>query len=361
MRCISCGEFGTEWSSRRLPGPANCNPFEINVLAARAMQSTGNGQTALNDIFSSLGISHGGLHNKTFQHYLRAKLNPAARSACEENLSKRGTAVKDLYTELNFESPGNVAVSFDGTWHTRRHSSRIGVAAVIELFSGYVLDYVVLSNFCLGCECGPDPNSDVYVEWKAQHKCKKNTTSNAGRMEVEAALILFELNSLRYTTVICDGDSRSYHAIQQAKVPVEKGDCVNHVQKRMGTQLRALQKGKPSDGGRIGGKGRLTGDRVNKLTNCYGDIARMHNAVMATYCHVTSTDDRPNHSLCPQGAASWCKHNAAAAKREPPPKHSYRLPENVSKALLPVYQRLADKRLLQRCQTGKTENANEAP
>lgn len=72
--------------------------------------------------------------------------------------------MKGLYTELNFGSPGNVAVSFDGTWPTRGHSSRIGVAAVIELFSGYVLDDVVLSNFCLGCECGPDPNSDVYTE-----------------------------------------------------------------------------------------------------------------------------------------------------------------------------------------------------
>ncbi|KAH9372018.1 hypothetical protein HPB48_018557 [Haemaphysalis longicornis] len=97
-------------------------------------------------------------------------------------------------------------------------------------------------------------------------------------MEVEAALILSErslaVNSLRYTTVICDGDNRSYHSIQQAKVygfiPVEKEDCVNHDQKRMGTQLRALQKGKPSDGGRIGGRGRLTGDLVNKLTNYYG-------------------------------------------------------------------------------------------
>lgn len=86
----------------------------------------------------------------------------------------------------------------------------------------------------------------------------------------------------------------------------------------------------------------------------------MHNAVMATYYHVASTDDRPNHSLRPEGTDSWCKHNAAAAKSEPPPKHNYKLPENVSKALLPVYQRLADKRLLQRCTRGKTQNANEA-
>ncbi|KAH9377609.1 hypothetical protein HPB48_021337 [Haemaphysalis longicornis] len=149
------------------------------------------------------------------------------------------------------------------------------MAAVIDLFSDYVLDYVVLLNFCPDCECGPDPNSDAYVEWKAQHTCQKNTTSSAGRLELEAALILFELslsvNGLKYTTVICDGDNRSYHSIQQAKVygfiPVEE-DCMNQVQKTMGhSSVQCMQKGKPSGVGQIGGKGWLTGDLMTKLTN----------------------------------------------------------------------------------------------
>lgn len=95
-------------------------------------------------------------------------------------------------------------------------------------------------------------------------------------MEVEAASILFErslsVNGLRYTTVVCDGDSQSYHATQQAKVygfiPVEEEDCVNHMQKRAGIKLHSVQKDKPSDGGRTSGKGRLTGDPITKpLTN----------------------------------------------------------------------------------------------
>ncbi|KAH7940682.1 hypothetical protein HPB49_003547 [Dermacentor silvarum] len=68
----------------------------------------------------------------------------------------------------------------------------------------------------------------------------------AGEMEVEAALILFrrslERYKLRYTKVLCDGDSRSYLALQADKVygciPIKKEDCVNHVQKCMGTALR---------------------------------------------------------------------------------------------------------------------------
>lgn len=243
--CSNCGELRWQWSSRRVAGSANCNPFEINVLAARAVQSSGNGQTALNDIFSAIGVSHRGMHTKTYQNYLKSKLNPAATRACTENLKKCAATAKELYTKLNFGNPGNIAVCFDGTWHTRGHTSHIGVATVIELFSGYVLDYVVLSNFCLGCECGPKPDSPGYAEWKATHSCQKNTSCKAGQMEVEAAKVLFQrslsLHGLRYTTMLCDGDSRSFNAIEEAKVygfiPVTKEDCTNHVQKRMGSAL----------------------------------------------------------------------------------------------------------------------------
>ncbi|KAH7945683.1 hypothetical protein HPB49_013992 [Dermacentor silvarum] len=195
-------------------------------------------------------------------------------------------------------------------------------------------------------------------------------------MEPEAAVALFERSlsrhGLRYTTMLCDGDSRSFRALEEAKVygyiNVEKEDCINHVQKRMGTALRNLiQKHKTEHGESLSGKGRLTGDLITKLTNYYGwalksnvgNIDGMHKAVMATYHHICSTDEHPNHSLCPSGANSWCKQNAATARGETLPKHRS-LPEHVRKALLPVYERLADQKLLQRCHRGKTQNANES-
>ncbi|KAH7940652.1 hypothetical protein HPB49_002751 [Dermacentor silvarum] len=92
-------------------------------------------------------------------------------------------------------------------------TSHIGVGTVIELFSGLMLDFVVLSNFCAGCESGPKEGDHSYGAWKDGHKCQKNTNKKAEEREVEAALILFrrslERHNLRYTMVLCDGDSRS--------------------------------------------------------------------------------------------------------------------------------------------------------
>ncbi|KAH7939520.1 hypothetical protein HPB52_013481 [Rhipicephalus sanguineus] len=48
------------------------------------------------------------------------------------------------------------------------------------------------------------------------------------------------------------------------------------------------------------------------------------------------------------------------AKGQPDPKHAYNLPKEVAEALLPVYTRLSEKALLERCQRGKTQNSNES-
>lgn len=196
-------------------------------------------------------------------------------------------------------------------------------------------------------------------------------------MEVQAGIILFERSlkkyGLRYTTVLCDGDSRTFLALQEADVygyvKIEKEDCVNHVQKRMGSALRTLlSKHRGSGKESLGGKGKLTADLISKLTSYYGWALKSHKgnveatqkAVMATYHHVTSNDKTSNHSFCPTGVDSWCRQNAAAARGDPVPQHRYNLPPHVCKALLPVYERLSDRKLIERCQRGKTQNSNES-
>lgn len=124
----------------------------------------------------------------------------------------------------------------------------------------------------------------------------------------------------------------------------------------MGTALRNLVKNhKTEDGRSLGGKGRLTADLIKKLSLYYGralkshegDVGAMQRAVMATYHHIASTDKCPNHSLCPNGEQSWCRHNAATARGEAVPKHRYNLPKEVAEALLSVYKRLSNRSLLE--------------
>lgn len=86
----------------------------------------------------------------------------------------------------------------------------------------------------------------------------------------------------------------------------------------------------------------------------------MKKAVQATLLHMTSTDDAPDHSLCPQGTDSWCSHNRALADGKEPPAHKKALPTEVRVALEPVFARLSDEALLQRCSDGMTQNASES-
>ena len=79
-------------------------------------------------------------------------------------------------------------------------------------------------------------------------------------MEQEAAKILRarseELFGFRYVEMLSDGDSSSFKAVTDLapygpNVKIEKLECINHVDKRMGKVLRKLSEEK-----RLGGKGR---------------------------------------------------------------------------------------------------------
>ncbi|KAG0414560.1 hypothetical protein HPB47_008256 [Ixodes persulcatus] len=136
----------------------------------------------------------------------------------------------------------------------------------------------------------------------------------------------------------------------------------------MGSALRILVDKKRSKTKYWGGKGRLTQNRIKRITNYYSDALRRHShdvsavqrAVQATLRHVSSTDKRPDHSFCPEGADSWCSYNRALSNSEQPCGHKNALPNLVRETLKPVFPRLGDKDLLERCSDGKTQNLCES-
>lgn len=294
LLCASCGPIHSPWSSSR---KSEGRAFEVNLRAMQAIKSIGKGPTALNDFWATMNVSHRGIHQKTYQEHLKKTFKPGAEEAAQNIFADAVLAVKDVYSKMQPSSPNNITVVYDGTWLTRGHSSHIGVGCIIEFYTGLVLDCTVLSNFCLGCCQQPAESDPNFVTWAEKHQCQKNTDVGSGQMEVEAALTLFRRSvsryGLRYTNIICDGDSRTYLALCKDEVygfiPLTKEDCVNHVQKRMGTALRTLvtraKKGEP-----LGGRGGLTQELIKKLTSYYGLALRKHTsvpdmqrAVMATF------------------------------------------------------------------------------
>ncbi|XP_049520613.1 uncharacterized protein LOC119444577 [Dermacentor silvarum] len=189
-------------------------------------------------------------------------------------------------------------------------------------------------------------------------------------METEAALRIWRRTPsyetpLRLTKFLSDGDSKAYTAVAEVKVygelVVDKEECTNHVAKRLGTALRKLPTRLPRGE-------KLKDGTIQKLQNYYriaittnrGDLLKMYRAIWASYFHSSSSNTAGSHRYCPEGATSWCKHRRAEALGEPTPDHTPILTKAQGLAVLPIYKRLTDEKLLVRCLQGKTQNAAES-
>ncbi|KAL8561275.1 hypothetical protein ACOMHN_047130 [Nucella lapillus] len=211
-------------------------------------------------------------------------------------------------------------------------------------------------------------------QWRRDHAsvCEQNYEGSSKAMEKEAAVRMWSRsirkNGMRYVRMLSDGDSVAYKAVKDANLyQVEKLECLNHCDKRMGTALR-----KKAKECKLGGRhGALTANACsilqsyyrNAITHNLGDAAKMREAVWATFYHCSSTDGHPQHQHCPQGPDSWCFFNKAIANNVQPPTHrdNIRTPlsAQVSTSIRPIYERMSDLSLLNRIKHGRTQNANE--
>ena len=323
------------------------------------------------------------MHLKTWQYHQK-KYHAGACRAAASHFQNAVEHVRDTYEKLGEGEPDadgclDISVSFDGSWHKRGRSSNTGIASVIDVFSGLILDYEVLSKYCHACAIGPAQDALEYQEWWLKHEphCDINCRTSSQAMETQAALRMWgrsmDLHNLRYKYMLTDGDAKAYSAVCDdapygEDFVIEKLDCVNHVTKRMGTALRNLVEKQKSMKQPIGGRGKLTEERIKQLTNYYGraikdnkgDLHKMEQAVWASFFHTLSTDEDPHHLRCPAGKDSWCRFRRAEANNQPPPEHKHSLPRHIIEHLTPVYKRLGDPQLLKRCLPGKTQNSNEA-
>lgn len=354
---------GRETSDPKPSSGSARDSFALNVKAVLAARAIGVGHDQLVRFCSILGLPKP-LHQKTF-HNISKKVHAAATKAVSENLAeaRRATAPK--------AGQSDITVMSDGTWQKRGHKSHNGGTA-ISVDTGLCLDFEVLSNYCHGCnqhQIIDEPEEEV---WQAFHSpvCEKNVDCSSHAMETEAALRIWRRTQtysteLQFTTFLSDGDSKAYTAVSNAEVygstAVTKEDCTNHVAKRLGTALRKLKTPLPR-GEKLGDKAIQQLQRYYQIaiTSNRGSVRGMYRAIWATYFHSCSTDGASSHKFCPDGEESWCKHKRAIALQAPAPAHTPLLTKAQGKAVLPIYQRLTDAKLLARCLQGKTQNAAES-
>lgn len=387
INCDNCEKEINSFSSQKVSDDSRT--FDINRRVAKAFTTIGKGYGALEQF--SLIMNMIPMSNQKFHEYSQYSYSVSKESA----LVKLELARKNVRKFYKNQDPAitdvsilDLAVSFDGTWHKRGYTSNYGIGCVIELGTGLVIDFVVLSKYCQNCSTTKTQlgeNSAEFYFWYQGHinDCQKNYEGSSPSMEVHAAEVLWKRSmnyKFRYTKIISDGDSKVFSHLSELNVYGEnvsllKEECVNHVSKRLGTALRNLVKTCKAKKITLGGKshGSLKETTIVKLTKYYKNaiaanvntnVESMKTAILATLHHCVSTDNEPKHSKCPKGAESWCFYNRALAKNEDPGKHydNIKTPINIKvlQHLAPIYKRMTDAALLQRCLKGYTQNANES-
>ena len=304
------------------------------------------------------------------------KLATACTKALEEYFRIIRIIVKEEHLKLEKRRTDvdvdtvDIAVSYDGTWQKRGHTSRNGVFVAIDVLTGYVVDFEVMSNYCQVCEKRPKKDDSEYNEFWRKHQdaCKKNHDSSSNAMERRSKDHLAEIYNttgpLRYTVFLGDGDSLAYDAVCSLNVygdvSVKKEECIKHVAKRLRTHLKNLKVSYKKTLTPISGKGKLTDTLMRDLQSYYRNaitqnsagIDGMKKAISAAPYHITYDYLHPQHDYCPRD--SWCWYKNPSRLPSKPD-----LPIAMLSMILIVYERFSDERLLARCANVSTQNANE--
>ena len=177
--------------------------------------------------------------------------------------------------------------------------------------------------------------------------------------------------NLRFINFFGDGDSKAYYEVVKAnpygdRYPVNKGECLGHIQKRVGSRLRKLKKEyggkKLSDGKTL--RGRLSDKEINKLQNYFGiairanchSVTSMQKAISAVVYHCSEANDPDaRHMFCDKKQDTWCKYQKAKLKGK---VHIDKpsIPTVVKELVMPIFKDLSKPELLKKCLRGKTQN-----
>ena len=106
------------------------------------------------------------------------------------------------------------------------------------------------------------------------------------------------------------------------------------------------------------------GNFLSLLVNIFFIISSNNLEILSklmNFFSCSSTDQKPQHHLCPKTPDTWCKYNKAVLDKTVKQfKHRSSIPQAVMDAIKPVFTDLSKEDLLLKCVGGYTQNPNES-
>ena len=146
--CSVCEmNINTGYTSKRVNGQ---QAFEMNRKAVLTGLTVGLRHFGLAKISEGLGMPS--MHHKSHSRHMDVitRVVPTIKANILEQARQK---VREYYELSDTDVIGedgvlNLGVSYDGSWAKRGHTSKIGVGAIIEIMTGLVVDYHVMSLYC---------------------------------------------------------------------------------------------------------------------------------------------------------------------------------------------------------------------
>ncbi|GBN18257.1 hypothetical protein AVEN_81276-1 [Araneus ventricosus] len=182
-------------------------PFDVNMRLVQGMLSLGLGYSALEKFCMNMNLNI--MSSRTFNFY-KKKILDGHLFAANQMLCNIREDVKKAYGSRNDNDIIDIGVSYDGSWLTRGHTSNIGIGCVIDLMTGFVIDFEVMSKRCEECqqtELALDEDTAEFHFWYECHRdfCSITHVGSSGSMEAKAAIKLWgrsESIDFRYSLTV---------------------------------------------------------------------------------------------------------------------------------------------------------------
>ncbi|CAL1280744.1 unnamed protein product [Larinioides sclopetarius] len=177
--------------------------FEANKKLVEAFLKIGKGHAALEVFSMAIGIH--AMDKKTFSKCLH-KLYEEKQAYKDDILEMSRKIIRQKHNEIESPSDKNdvidIAVSYDGTWYKRGYTSQYGIGIVVDILTGLVIDFEILSKYCPECTTAKRDLGRMSSEfdiWYKAHKpdCSENYEGSSNAMEVKAAEILWKRSRLK--------------------------------------------------------------------------------------------------------------------------------------------------------------------
>ncbi|GFU36450.1 uncharacterized protein TNCV_484531 [Trichonephila clavipes] len=146
---------------------------DVNLRITQAFSHIGKGYSAIEKFCMVMNIDP--FSSTTYGKCAR-RLDNAYTLASENIFAEIHREIKNVYE--NGAEITDLSVSFDGTWLTRGHTSLIGVGCVIDMLTGYVVDFEVMSKVCRHCSVAKNKLGQSSAEFSIWNSfeiyCKKD-------------------------------------------------------------------------------------------------------------------------------------------------------------------------------------------